>query len=143
LPALDRLQVEGALARSNTMLKDKTSSAIIAVSDVERARKFYGDTLGLELDVDSMGDVLTFRTGETKVVVYKSVEAGTNRANALVWDVGDEVDAIARTLKGKGVAFEHYDMPGVKLEGDIHVGGEMRMAWFKDPDGNILHINNM
>jgi catechol 2,3-dioxygenase-like lactoylglutathione lyase family enzyme len=125
------------------MLKDKTSSAIIAVSDMDRAREFYGATLGLELEDDSMDDVLTFRTGATHLVVYKSDEAGTNRANALVWDVGNEVDAIARDLKGKGVTFEHYDMPGVKLEGDIHVGGEMRMAWFKDPDGNILHINNM
>jgi catechol 2,3-dioxygenase-like lactoylglutathione lyase family enzyme len=125
------------------MLKDKTSSAIIAVSDIDRAREFYGATLGLELEDDSMDDVLTFRTGATHLVVYKSDEAGTNRANALVWDVGNEVDAIARYLKGKGVAFEHYDMHGVKLEGDIHVGGEMRMAWFKDPDGNILHINNM
>jgi hypothetical protein len=46
------------------------------------------------------------------------------------------------TLKEAGVAFEHYDTPGLKREGDIHVAGELKAVWFKDPDGNILHINN-
>jgi hypothetical protein len=58
----------------------------------------------------------------------------------MTWVVGDEVDQIARELKSKGVAFEHYDMPGLKLEGDVHVGHGMKVAWFKDPDGNILNI---
>ena len=125
------------------MLKDRDSTAIVAVTDINRARKFYRDTLGLDLEDESMGDVLTFRTGGTRLVVYKSDEAGTNKANAVVWGVGDEVDAIARDLKAKGVGFEHYDMPGLTLEGDIHVGGKARLVWLKDPDGNILHINNM
>jgi hypothetical protein len=56
--------------------------------------------------------------------------------------VGEEVDAVARALKAKGVAFEHYDMPDMKREGDVHVGGGIRVAWFKDPDGNILSIVN-
>jgi hypothetical protein len=43
-------------------------------------------------------------------------------------------------LKAKGITFEHYDMPGVTREGDIHVAGDMKVAWFKDPDGNILNI---
>jgi hypothetical protein len=43
-------------------------------------------------------------------------------------------------LKSKGVTFEHYDMPGLSLEGDIHVGQGMKVAWFKDPDGNILNF---
>lgn len=48
----------------------------------------------------------------------------------------------ARELKDKGVAFEHYDFPGMVLEGDVHVMGELKAAWFKDPDGNILAIMN-
>ena len=47
-----------------------------------------------------------------------------------------------RALRAKGVTFEHYDMPGLKLEGDIHVAGPTKVAWFKDPDGNILNIIN-
>ena len=42
-----------------------------------------------------------------------------------------------QALKAKGVTFEHYDMPGMTREGDVHVGGKMKAAWFKDPDGNI------
>lgn len=126
------------------MLKDKSSSAIVAVSDIERAREFYGETLGLEATGGEMdSDVLAYRTGDTQLIVYRSEEAGTNKANAVVWDVGDEIDAIAAKLKSKGVSFEHYDFDGMWLEGDIHVSGDFRAVWFKDPDGNILHLNNM
>ena len=123
------------------MLKDKSSSAIVAVSDIDRARRFYRDTLGLETEDESMADVMVFKTGETFLVVYRSEEAGSNRANAVVWGVGGEIETIVGDLKAKGVIFEHYD--GMELKGDIHVDGSMKMVWFKDPDGNILHLNNM
>ena len=127
------------------MLKNKDSSAIVAVSDLARAREFYAGTLGLKAEADSSEeDVLTFRTGRTSLIVYRSDEAGSNRANAAVWGVGDELDDIAAALKAKGVAFEHYpDMEGIEIDGDVHVAGDMRLVWFKDPDGNILHLNNM
>jgi len=126
------------------MLKDKSSSAILAVDDIDRAKKFYRDTLGLPLEDESTGDVLTFRTGDTRLIVYRSDFAGTNKANAVVWGVGDEIDAIVADLRKKGVAFEHYlDQPGTQLEGDMHVAGPMKMAWLKDPAGNLLHLNNM
>lgn len=125
------------------MLKDKSSAAIVAVSDLDRARGFYRDKLGLDLEDESMGQVLTFRTGDTKLIVYRSDFAGTNKANAVVWGVGDEIDAIVADLQAKGVAFEHYNMPGLKLDGDIHVDGGMKTVWLKDPDGNVLHLNNM
>ena len=124
------------------MLRDKSSSAIVAVTDIDRARSFYETTLGLMLDED-MGEVLTFRTGETFLVVYKSDMAGTNKANAVVWAVGDDIDTIARDLKAKGVSFRHYEMDGVTMEGDVLVAGDFRMVWFADPDGNILHLNSM
>ena len=56
--------------------------------------------------------------------------------------VGAEVDNVVKGLRDRGVTFEHYDMPEVKREGDVHVAGPMRMAWFKDPDGNILCVMN-
>jgi catechol 2,3-dioxygenase-like lactoylglutathione lyase family enzyme len=124
------------------MLKDKSSSAIVAVRDIARARNFYEKILGLELMHEGMG-VLTFRTGATRLIVYPSKEAGTNRANAVVWDCGDELDAIVADLEGKNVSFEHYQMEGVRLVGNVHVAGPMKMVWFKDPDGNILHLNSM
>ena len=124
------------------MLKDRNSSAIVAVRDLARAKRFYGETLGLEPEGDGSGGVLAFRTGATRLIVYPSGEAGTNRANAVVWGVGDELDAIVAALEAKGVAFEHYPEIG-RLEGNVHVAGGARLVWLKDPDGNILHINSM
>lgn len=123
------------------MLKDKDSSAIVAVTDLDRARKFYGDTLGLPLVPQEMPQVLVYQTGATRLTVYPSKFAGTNQANAVCWGVGDELDAIVADLKAKGVTFEHYEDVG-KLEGDVHVAGSLRLVWLKDPDGNILHLLN-
>ena len=125
------------------MLKDKDSSAIVAVSDVARAKAFYGEMLGLEMLNDN-DEVLTFRTGATKLIVYRSPEAGTNRANAAVWSSPEGLDEIVADLEAKGVTFEHYpQMPGVVLRGNVHHMGAMRLVWLKDPDGNILHLNNL
>lgn len=124
------------------MLKDRNSSAIVAVSDLNRARAFYASTLGLPEAEGSSGDVLLFRTGSTILGVYPSEFAGTNKANAVVWGVGDEIEAIVADLRGKGVAFEQYDMEGATFADGIHRFGDFRAAWFKDPDGNILHINS-
>ena len=125
------------------MLRNHDSSAIVAVSDLEKARAFYSDVLDLELsDEGEEEGVLVYRTGATKLVVYQSEFAGTNRANAVVWGVGDAIDEIVATLEAKGASFEHYPDIG-RLEGNVHVAGEARLVWLKDPDGNILHINNM
>lgn len=120
------------------MLKDKNSSAIVAVKDLDRAKTFYSDLLGLNLADTSNEGMLGYRTGNTWLTVYQFDFAGTNQANAVSWDVGVELDNIVAGLKAKGVTFEHYDDMG--REGDIHVCGTMRLAWFKDPDGNILHL---
>lgn len=123
------------------MFKDQTSSAIVAVSDLDRARRFYGETLGLGSAGD-MDDVLAFRTGETTLIVYKSDSAGTNRANAVVWSAKD-FDAVIGELRGNGVRFEEYPDMGMEIRDGVHITGDFKAAWFKDPDGNILHVNNM
>lgn len=126
------------------MLKDHDSSAILAVSDLGRARAFYGDLLGLELDDQDAAEegVLVYRTGATRLVVYRSDHAGTNRANAVVWGVGGDLPAIVAELEAKGARFEHYPDIG-RLEGNVHVAGNAKLVWLKDPDGNILHIHSM
>jgi catechol 2,3-dioxygenase-like lactoylglutathione lyase family enzyme len=91
------------------MLRDHDSSAIVAVSDLARARDFYGRVLGLELDQEGHeGGVLVYRTGATCLTVYRSNLAGGNRANAVVWSVGDDLDSTAAALESRGAAFEHY-----------------------------------
>lgn len=123
-------------------LRDKASSAIVAVSDIERARRFYSDTLGLELLEDGMEGVLVYKTGSTHLVVYPSEFAGTSKANTVVWDCGADIDAITADLRARGVRFEQYEMDGVTYKDGVHDADGFRMVWFKDPDGNILHLNS-
>jgi catechol 2,3-dioxygenase-like lactoylglutathione lyase family enzyme len=123
------------------MLGNTDATANLAVKDLETAKKFYESTLGLR-PVDAEGEeVIVYRSGNSTINVYRSKYAGTNKATAVTWTVGD-VERVVRDLKAKGVEFEHYDMPDMKLEGDVHVAGDMKVAWFKDPDGNILNIIN-
>jgi len=124
------------------MLKDSEVAANLAVKDLAKARKFYEGTLGLEPVAIEGEEAITYRAGTSRIIVYHSTFAGTNRATAATWFVGDGVDEVVRALRERGVAFEHYDMPGGRLEGDVHVFGDMRTAWFKDPDGNILAVMN-
>jgi catechol 2,3-dioxygenase-like lactoylglutathione lyase family enzyme len=124
------------------MLGDKDAVANIAVRDLEVARRFYEDTLGLTPAGAEGEDLLFFTSGNTTINVYRSQYAGTNQATAVTWEVGEDMEDVVRSLKAKGVAFEHYDMPDVTRQGDIHIAGEVKAAWFKDPDGNILNIVN-
>ncbi|AMS44296.1 MULTISPECIES: VOC family protein [Aminobacter] len=124
------------------MLGQINAVANVAVRDLGRARAFYEKTLGLS-EVEHMGDeVSVLKSGDTVINVYRSDYAGTNKATSVTWAVGDRIDGLVDELRSKGVAFEHYDMPDVRLEGDVHVFGDLRVAWFKDPDGNILNLIN-
>lgn len=121
------------------MLGRIDATANLAVKSLAAARKFYEGALGLE-QIEADGDeVIVYKSGNSKLNVYKSKFAGTNQATAVTWDV-DDIDATVRALKGKGVQFEHYEMPGMTLKGDVHVADGMKAAWFKDPDGNILNV---
>lgn len=125
------------------MLNDKNAVANLAVKDLRRAREFYADTLGLKQINTGDTEVLIFKSGDSTLNVYRSDYAGTNKATAVTWAVGDELESIVGALKQKGVQFEHYDMPDLKQDGDIYSNGTMKVAWFKDPDGNILNLVNV
>jgi catechol 2,3-dioxygenase-like lactoylglutathione lyase family enzyme len=124
------------------MLPDKDALATIAVKDLAAAKKFYEGKLGFKPASTEDSEVIMYKSGKSTVVVYRSEFAGTNKATSATWGVGGELDSIVKTLKEKGVPFEHYDFPGGRREGDVHAFGDFKAAWFKDPDGNILHINN-
>jgi catechol 2,3-dioxygenase-like lactoylglutathione lyase family enzyme len=122
------------------MLSDKQVIATLAVKNLKTAAQFYEGKLGFEPVGREGDDLVTYRSGQSVFNVYRSQYAGSNQATALCWMVGDELLGLVRTLRAKGIAFEHYDMPGMTRDGDIHLGGDMKTAWFKDPDGNILNI---
>lgn len=121
------------------MLRGKDAMATIAVKDLAVAKKFYQDTLGLE-QLPAEEPVLLYKSGTSQILVYESQYAGTNKATAVTWVVGKDVEGVAQTLKSKGVAFEHYDFPDTTRRGDVHIMGDLKVAWFKDPDGNIHSI---
>ena len=120
------------------MLGKVDATPMIAVNDLDRARKFYEETLGFE-EVDDFGEGFVVKSGGTAINVYRSEFAGTNKATALTFEV-DDIEGEVRELKQKGIFFEHYDLPGLQQQGDLHVAKGFKTAWFKDPDGNILSL---
>jgi catechol 2,3-dioxygenase-like lactoylglutathione lyase family enzyme len=120
------------------MLADNDACATLGVKDLAVARQFYESTLGLK-PIREESELVIYRTGHTSINVYRSKHAGTNQSTAVTWIV-DDVAEVVRGLKAKGVVFEHYDAPDMQREGDFHVGRGMKIAWFKDPSGNILNL---
>jgi catechol 2,3-dioxygenase-like lactoylglutathione lyase family enzyme len=121
------------------MLGKADATPMIAVTDLDRARKFYEDTLGLKTK-DEWGEGVTLKSGDTRINLYRSEFAGTNQATALTFDV-DDIDHEVKELKEKGIFFEDYDLPGLERKGDLYVAeGGFKTTWFKDPDGNILSL---
>jgi catechol 2,3-dioxygenase-like lactoylglutathione lyase family enzyme len=104
------------------MLGNKKAVANVAVKDLDVAAKFYQNTLGLTPVHEEAEELVVFRSGTSEINVYRSDFAGTNKATAVTWTVDDVKDEVA-DLKSRGVTF-----------------GDMKVAWFKDPDGNILNV---
>jgi len=121
------------------MLGDNDAMATIAVKNLKAARKFYEGKLGFTAVHTEGDEAVAYKSGNSQVLVYHSQFAGTNKATAATWMVAD-VEGVVKDLKAKGIAFEHYDFPGMTRKGDVHIAGARKNAWFKDPDGNILAV---
>jgi predicted enzyme related to lactoylglutathione lyase len=118
-------------------------AAVIPVSDIDRAVGFYEGVLGFELakrrdDLPENREA-EFSAGEGGLVTYVSVAAGQSRGTLAGFRV-DDIDAAVASLRERGVTFEEYDTPDLKTENGIASIGDVRAAWFKDPDGNILAV---
>lgn len=124
------------------MLGAHAAVATVAVRRLADARRFYEELVGLEVAFEGDGHMVAYAAGAATLLVYESRFAGTNRATGVTWPVGDAVDELVRDLRARGVRFEHYDLEGTTREGDVHVAGGMRTAWFADPDGNVHAIVN-
>ena len=124
------------------MLGNTDVQPMLPVKDLRTAERFYEQTLELKKIGSMPGAASVYQSGGSKLCVYRSEFAGTNRGTAALWEVND-VERTVKELKAKGVTFEHYDkLPGVTRKGDVHVAGNVQVAWFKDPDGNILSVQN-
>ena len=124
------------------MLGDTNVQPMLPVKDLGVAKKFYAETLGLKQVGEEPDAAVVYQSGNSTLCVYRSEFAGTNQGTAALWEVKD-VEETVEELKAAGVVFEHYDnLPGLTREGDIHRAGDFRVVWFKDPDGNILSVQN-
>jgi catechol 2,3-dioxygenase-like lactoylglutathione lyase family enzyme len=122
------------------MLKLARIVPYIPVAKVARARKFYEEKLGLTPKEEYAGGVIYECGDGSWVFMYPSAGAGTSKASTAFWAV-DDVAAEVRELKARGVVFEEYNMPGIKMENSIASAGGAKTAWFKDSEGNILAIS--
>jgi predicted enzyme related to lactoylglutathione lyase len=125
------------------MLDQATVTANIPASDIARARAFYADKLGLTPEHEFEGGVLIYRTsGGTTFSIYQTEYAGQAGHTIAQWHV-DDVTAEVRDLEAKGVAFEHYDLPGTEWDGSVaSMEGMGKAAWFRDSEDNILCIDS-
>jgi catechol 2,3-dioxygenase-like lactoylglutathione lyase family enzyme len=121
------------------MLSTAPIGAYIPASDVARARRFYEETIGLKPKEEYAGGVI-YQCGGSEVFLYPTINAGTSKASQAFWRVAD-VEAEVAELKARGLRFEEYDMPGVKMKNSLMTAGGAKTAWFKDSEGNILAIS--
>jgi catechol 2,3-dioxygenase-like lactoylglutathione lyase family enzyme len=126
------------------MLSDHLAMPCLAVTDLDRARRFYEQTLGLRTrDVPGMDEAMgvVYATKDGGLLVYPSQHAGTNKATAVSFSIADEAfDAEVAALRAAGVTFQTFEMPSGSWEDGVLVDGGMRAAWFADPDGNVLNV---
>jgi catechol 2,3-dioxygenase-like lactoylglutathione lyase family enzyme len=122
------------------MFESASTHTMIGVKDLGRAKKFYGGKLGLTTSDERPGAVRYKTQGGTWFMVYQSEFAEAAKTTRMKFEVTD-IDAAVKELRDRGIAFEEYDLPGVRTVGGIakHETGA-KGAWFKDPEGNILQI---
>jgi catechol 2,3-dioxygenase-like lactoylglutathione lyase family enzyme len=122
-------------------LKDCKVEVLMAVSDLDRARRFYEDGLGLVPGEREQQATRYFCAEGTSVFVYLQPDnAGQSSATLAGWTV-DDLDQIMDELGSRGVSFEHYDQPGIRTDDrGVFDAGDFRAAWIKDPDGNTMAI---
>jgi len=121
------------------MLSTAPIRAYIPVSNLQRARRFYEEAVGLKPEGEYGGGVI-YRCGGTEVFMYQTSNAGTSKASQAFWQVNDVEKEVAE-LKARGVVFEEYTMPGIPMKNGIATAGGAKTAWFKDSEGNIMAVS--
>jgi catechol 2,3-dioxygenase-like lactoylglutathione lyase family enzyme len=122
------------------MLDRYAPHTTIAVSDLERAKAWYAEKLGLTPTTEDMGGAW-YETGGGRFALFPTPYAGTAQNTVMEWTVDDAV-AVVEYLKGRGVVFDTFEMEGVVWDGDVASMGGRKGAWFKDSEGNILALTS-
>lgn len=124
------------------MLTKASTTTMLPAADVERAGRFYAETLGLHLRATAPDGTPIFDAGNGSAIGLLKSDAAASERTVLSFEVAD-ITAEVRDLEGHGVAFEDYDLPDFKTENHIATMGNERAAWFKDTEGNILCLHEL
>ncbi|WP_431279220.1 VOC family protein [Leifsonia poae] len=115
----------------------KEAHAVLPASDLKRAQDFYHDALEFDPDAAADGNLIYRLDGGTSFEIYETGNAGSAQNTQMCFLTDDLVADMTR-LRGRGVAFEDYDFPGLKTENGIATVGDTRAAWFRDSEGNFI-----
>lgn len=123
------------------MLNTLETYAVLPAKDLQRAKKFYQETLGME-PVEERDFGLVYRTPSgARILIYETQFAGTAQNTAIGFETSDLATEVA-ALRARGVQFEEYDMPGLTTEdGIVTMDDGESAAWFKDTEGNIIALS--
>jgi catechol 2,3-dioxygenase-like lactoylglutathione lyase family enzyme len=121
-------------------LAERPVTCMLPVQDLERARRYYAETLRLTPIGQQADGKFLFRAGATEIALFPKAPAKPAEHTALSFRVDDVAAAIA-ALQAQGVVFDEYDLPGLKTVDHVCVLGSEKAAWFRDPDGNILCLH--
>ena len=121
------------------MLAHSRMHPVLSAVDIERARHWYAEKLGLHPIKDNQGELI-YEIDGARFLLYETPSAGTARNTVAGWDV-DDLDAVMADLRQRGVVFEEYDSPDFRTVNGVINFGDSRGAWFKDSEGNILALN--
>lgn len=113
----------------------------LPVVDLKRAEKFYQEKLGFKVTGEDQSPGATLEGGHGRIYLYQ--RAPTKADHTVVAFSVDNVESTIGELRGKGVVFEEYDLPGVKTVNGVFTMDGTKTAWFKDTEGNILAVSNM
>ena len=122
------------------MLDSLSIYAVLPVADLERARGFYRDKLGLEATMEKPGMLAYSGPSGYIFQLYETSTVGTAQNTQMGLSTSD-IDADVAALRARGVVFEEYDFPGLKTENGIAFVGTERSAWFKDTEGNTICLS--
>ena len=139
---LSRPSSTPAQARAVSGFPSRQATCILPVKDMERARRFYEDALGMDAVGAKPDGKFVYRCGGTEIALFTKPEGTQARHTALSFQVDDIADAI-RVLRARGVVFADYDFPGLKTVEHVCVLGAEKAAWFEDPEGNILCLHEV
>jgi catechol 2,3-dioxygenase-like lactoylglutathione lyase family enzyme len=126
------------------MPADWSLLASIPAKDLQGTRRFYEDILGCEVVMEDQGGI-GYRSGDSYFSLYATPFAGKAEHSLGAFVVRDVAAAVAG-LQAKGVTFLDYDMPEIGLktvDGIADIPNGMRIAWFRDPEGNILALSSI